>query len=189
MAAVIIERTGVACAASGKSGGFLALDWCDGSPLAPLARTLGADVPCCLYSQAAIMTGIGERLHPLPAITPIPALLVNPRVPLSTAGVFRALTAAPLAGQPSPPVLPRFSSLNDVVDYTRASRNDLEPPARQLLPVTGYVLAALEAAPGSLLARLSGSGPTCFALFASEAEAQAAATRILREHSDWWVQS
>jgi 4-diphosphocytidyl-2-C-methyl-D-erythritol kinase len=158
----------------------------DRAALAPLARTLGADVPCCLYSRAAVMTGIGERLHPLGSIAPVPALLVNPRLSLSTADVFRALAAPPLAAPP--PALPRFSSLAEIVDYARARRNDLEPPARQLLPAIGEVLAALEAVPGALLARLSGSGPTCYALFASEEETGEAAQRVLRDHPGWWAQ-
>jgi 4-diphosphocytidyl-2-C-methyl-D-erythritol kinase len=132
------------------------------------------------------MTGIGERLHPLGSIAPVPALLVNPRLSLSTADVFRALAAPPLAAPP--PALPRFSSLAEIVDYARARRNDLEPPARQLLPAIGEVLAALEAVPGALLARLSGSGPTCYALFASEEETGEAAQRVLRDHPGWWAQ-
>jgi 4-diphosphocytidyl-2-C-methyl-D-erythritol kinase len=160
----------------------------DRAALAPLAQTLGADVPCCLYSRASVMTGIGERLHPLASIAPVPALLVNPRLPLSTANVFRALAAPPLAAPPPPPALPRFSSLAEIVDYARARRNDLEPPARQLLPAIGEVLAALEAVPGVLLARLSGSGPTCYALLATEEEAREAAQRVLRDHPGWWAQ-
>jgi 4-diphosphocytidyl-2-C-methyl-D-erythritol kinase len=160
----------------------------DLAALLPAARSVGADVPCCLYSRAALMTGIGERLHLLQPVPPIPALLVNPMRPLPTGEVFRELAAAPLAETPTPVNAPALASLSDVLAYASARRNDLEPPARRLLPVIDEVLAALAAAPGVLLRRLSGSGPTCFALFAEMAEAEAAAATIAREQPGWWVQ-
>ncbi|WP_280950387.1 MULTISPECIES: 4-(cytidine 5'-diphospho)-2-C-methyl-D-erythritol kinase [Rhodomicrobium] len=157
--------------------------------LVPLAGQIGADVPCCLLSRAAIMTGIGERLHPLAPIEPVPAVLVNPMLPLATRDVFRVLSAEPLSKAPlTAPVLPKISSLADLLAYARGRGNDLEIPARRLLPVIGDVLTALAGARGALLARLSGSGPTCYALFATQAEATAAATAITDAHPGWWVQ-
>jgi 4-diphosphocytidyl-2-C-methyl-D-erythritol kinase len=156
--------------------------------LLPVASEIGADVPCCLYSRAALMTGIGERLHRLGALPPIPALLINPLQPLATRDVFRELAAAPLAEADGPPWVPHFETVADLLDYTQARRNDLEPPALRLLPDIAEVLAALSAASGALLCRLSGSGPTCFALFAEMEEAEAAAGIIAAGHPEWWVQ-
>jgi 4-diphosphocytidyl-2-C-methyl-D-erythritol kinase len=160
----------------------------DLAALLPIAREIGADVPCCLYSRAALMTGIGERLHRLGALPPIPALLINPLQPLATRDVFRELAAAPLAEADGPPWVPHFETVADLLDYTQARRNDLEPPALRLLPDIAEVLAALSAASGALLCRLSGSGPTCFALFAEMEEAEAAAGIIAAGHPEWWVQ-
>lgn len=160
----------------------------DAEALMGAAGSLGADVPCCLLSRAAIMTGIGDRLHPLPAMTPTPAVLVNPGLPLATADVFRALQAPLLDAQPMPPDLPRLEGPSDLAAYANARSNDLEPPALRLLPVIAEILEALATAPGALLARLSGSGPTCFAIFADPAAAQAAAAAISAQHPPWWVQ-
>jgi 4-diphosphocytidyl-2-C-methyl-D-erythritol kinase len=166
---------------------------CHGVPedlaaLLTVARELGGDVPCCLYSEAALMTGIGEELHRLVALPPIPALLVNPLQPLATRDVFRELAAAPLAEADVPPAVPHFETVADLVGYVQARRNDLEPPALRLLPDIAEVLAALSAAPGARLCRLSGSGPTCFALFAEMAEAEGAAAIIAAGNPQWWVQ-
>jgi 4-diphosphocytidyl-2-C-methyl-D-erythritol kinase len=156
--------------------------------LVPIASRLGADVPCCLYARAALMSGIGEHLQRLDPLPPIPAVLVNPRLPLATRDVFEALSAAPLTGHTAPPAAPQFTSHAELLGYARARRNDLEAPARRLLPVIGDVLAALAATPGAQICRLSGSGPTCFALFAETAEAEAAAALIAQRHPGWWVQ-
>jgi 4-diphosphocytidyl-2-C-methyl-D-erythritol kinase len=158
----------------------------DLTALVPLARDLGADIPCCLHARAAIMTGIGETLHPLPASERIPALLVNPMRPLATADVFRELGAGPLEQEPAPFTPPALGTKQELIDYAAARGNDLEPPARRLLPMIDEVLESLRAAPGALLARLSGSGPTCFAVFAETHEAQAAARAIAQSHPRWW---
>jgi 4-diphosphocytidyl-2-C-methyl-D-erythritol kinase len=155
--------------------------------LLPLARELGADTSCCLLARAALMSGLGERLRPLAPVTPIPALLVNPLRPLATSDVFRALAAPMLKGTPAPSLAPALTSTEDVFAYALARRNDLEVPAMALLPVIGEILAALTAAPGSLLTRMSGSGPTCFALFAKMEEAEAAAAAITRREPNWWI--
>lgn len=157
--------------------------------LLEIAARIGADVPCCLSASAAIMTGIGDKLHPLPPVAPAPAVLVNPMMPLSTGEVFRELGAAPLTEIPAPPSIPKFQEVADLADYAKARANDLEGPARRLLPVIGNILAMLDAAPGALLSRLSGSGPTCFALFAQTATAIGAADAISREHPQWWVKA
>lgn len=160
----------------------------DLSSLIPMAAEIGADVPCCLFSKAAIMTGIGEQLHPQPPIAPIPSILVNPMQPLATHDVFRALNAGPLLEPSLPTMSSPLANFGDVCAYANRHRNHLEAPARELLPVIGEILSALCAAKGARLARLSGSGPTCFALFESFREAQDAAGSIAAERPDWWVQ-
>ena len=153
------------------------------------ASRIGADVPCCLAASAAIMTGIGDKLHLLARLAPVPAVLVNPMMPLSTSDVFSELGAAALVATPVPPAIPKFAGAADLAAYAKARGNDLEAPARRLLPVIGDILTVLDAAPGALLSRLSGSGPTCFALFANMANALAAADALRQEHPRWWVKA
>ena len=148
--------------------------------LARLALGLGADVPACLAGRTVRMRGIGERLAPLdPAPPAAPAVLVNPGVPVSTGQVFDAL-AEPF----SPPARDRDGEL---AARAAANRNDLEAPAIALAPEIAQVLAALRAAPGLRLARMSGSGATCFGLFGGDAEAAAAARAIAAAHPAWWA--
>lgn len=145
---------------------------------------LGADVPVCLAGRPARMSGIGEVLLPLPPLPEIWLVLVNPGVAVATAGVFGALTR-----RENPP-LPELSSLSGVgalADHLRLCRNDLEAPARRLQPAIGDVLDALGAQPGCLLARMSGSGATCFGLFAGADDARAAAESVGAAWPDWWV--
>ncbi len=155
--------------------------------LPSLARRVGADVPVCLVSRISRMQGLGERVTPWPAIGPIPAVLVNPMVLLATAAVFGELAAAPLA--PLRPLigngLPRDRAA--LIAGIIASRNDLEPPAIRLCPPVAGVLAALRATRGCLLARLSGSGATCFGLYANDETAEAAARQLAQHHRAWWV--
>lgn len=131
-----------------------------------LARSLGADVPACLASTAAIGMGRGDELHPADTgLSGTPVLLVNPRVPLSTAAVFAAWNGI------------------DRGPISEGSRNDLEGPAQRLVPEVGEVLSALRAAQGTTLVRMSGSGATCFALFASPEDRDAAADAL---NPAWW---
>ena len=159
------------------------------SELVLAASKIGADIPACLMSSASIMTGIGEKLHPLPRLEPIPAILVNPMQPLPTAPVFRALVSDPLPDDFVGPEFPRLATSDDVIAYALAGSNDLEPPARSLLPVIDEVLALLEELPGVLLRRLSGSGPTCFAIFGNMHEAEDAVRMIAHKRPEWWVQA
>lgn len=158
------------------------LDW------AALAASLGADVPVCLASTAQFMWGIGRETASMPALPPLPAVLVNPGVPLATAAVFRALGAPPAPQQLAPPGVPDgLSDLASVAAYVNAHGNDLEPAAIALCPSIGAVLAGLGATHGALLARMSGSGPTCFALFDTAQAAEAAARRIHAAEPGWWA--
>jgi 4-diphosphocytidyl-2-C-methyl-D-erythritol kinase len=145
------------------------------------ALGLGADVPVCLASQAARMGGVGEALGPSPRLPPAGVALVNPGVALATAEVFRARTAAFSARAELPASWPDATAMAG--DLAKL-RNDLQPPAVALRPVIGAVLAALAAVPGCLLARMSGSGATCFGLFPDAATAEAAARALARP--GWW---
>lgn len=157
----------------------------DDRALQAIGLGLGADVPVCLGSRPARMRGIGERLDPLPSLPALPLVLVNPRQPLGTVEVFRALR------------LERFSARRDapgglagvpaLVGHLARSRNELEPPARALLPVIEEMLDLLRDDPGCRLARMSGSGPTCFGLFDDAAAAAASAARLAAARPGWWV--
>jgi 4-diphosphocytidyl-2-C-methyl-D-erythritol kinase len=153
--------------------------------LARLALELGADVPVCLSGRATLVGGVGEVLTPLDlAPPPCHLVLANPRVPLSTAEVFGAFSGP--AGALTPPLGPTVDR-SDLIDALRVRRNDLEAPARQRAPVIASVLAALDGLPGRRLARMSGSGPTCFALFDTADAASAGAHALAAARPDWWV--
>jgi 4-diphosphocytidyl-2-C-methyl-D-erythritol kinase len=149
--------------------------------IAALALALGADVPVCLKGSACRMSGIGEAIAPMPLAARLAAVLVNPGVPVSTAAVFQRLGLAKGA-EGYAPLPPRTGSL---VAWLAACRNDLEAPAVAIEPRVGAVLEALRATSGVQLARMSGSGGTCFALYGSSAEAEAAAAALARP--GWWA--
>lgn len=152
------------------------------------AATVGADVPVCLASRARIMAGIGERLGPPLTLPPLFALLVNPGVPVETAAVFRALAAPALRpAMTSEMSGQKWESTGALLAALAAAGNDLEAPARRVAPVVDTVLAALRAQPGCRLARMSGSGATCFALFDDCRQSAAAGRALAREQSGWWV--
>ena len=159
--------------------------WGCALPDAGQVLALGADVPVCLAGQSCRMAGIGDQISPI-ALPPAHLVLVNPGVGLSTAAVFGALLC-----RDNPP-LPPAAPMPDVVAlaaYLGHCRNDLEAPALSLVPQIGAVLAALQGQKGCLLARMSGSGATCFGLFASASAAVAAATALRAQSAAWWVQA
>ncbi|MFN3868036.1 MAG: 4-(cytidine 5'-diphospho)-2-C-methyl-D-erythritol kinase [Hyphomicrobiaceae bacterium] len=155
------------------------------------ALALGADVPVCLVSRSVWMTGIGDAVHPLDGLAPLPMVLVNPRVPVpadKTAQVFRALGAAPLPRPwttPLPPCLP--TGTRALCAWLCGHPNDLTTAASRVMPVITDVLAAITETDGCLLSRLSGAGPTSFGIYESWAAAQAAAADLRRQHAGWWV--
>jgi len=152
--------------------------------LQALALALGADVPVCLDGAACRLQGIGERLTRLAPLPALPLLLVNPGLPLATRAVFGAR-----AGAFSPPLgpLPPARDEAALAELVRSGGNDLEAPARALLPVVAEMLAALRDAPGCRVAAMSGSGATCFGLF-DRAETAALAEGYLRAaQPGWWV--
>ncbi|MBI3704247.1 MAG: 4-(cytidine 5'-diphospho)-2-C-methyl-D-erythritol kinase [Rhizobiales bacterium] len=156
----------------------------DDARLAAAALATGADVPVCLESRARFMRGIGERLSPPLTLPPLPAVLVNPGVPLSTHDVFAKFTLAPAVAQARDDV-PADS--DGLIDYLARQGNDLTPAAIACVPTIANVLDTLRALPGVKLARMSGSGPSCFALFGSHGEAVAAAQRLKTAQRDWWI--
>ena len=150
------------------------------------ALSLGADVPVCLDSRAACMAGIGEALSARPRLPPCAVVLVNPGVPVPTGPVFAARRGAFSAANPIDEAPQDAAALAALL---RTRRNDLERPALEQVPEIGLVLTRLAEAPGCLLARMSGSGGTCFGLFEDEAAAAAgAADAIARDRPAWWVQ-
>ena len=158
-----------------------------------VAQLTGADVPVCVASQACVMTGVGETLQPL-NLPKMPCVMVNPCVPVATRDVFDALglrNGELLVGAADVLLQDRWpeekASLEDWVEALAASSNDLEAPAMRIAPVIGEVISALSATNGAWLARMSGSGATCFAIFENTAEAQRAAEKIRRDHPVWWV--
>ncbi|MGP9819063.1 4-(cytidine 5'-diphospho)-2-C-methyl-D-erythritol kinase [Salinarimonas sp. NSM] len=153
------------------------------------AAATGADVPVCLAGRVCVMEGIGERLGPALPCTELPAVLVNPRVPVETRAVFRALGLVPGAvrAAPTTPGPETGLSAAEFVAHLRAVGNDLEAPAITVAPVVSDVLAAVGATDGCALARMSGSGGTVFGLYGSDADATAAAERIAADHPGWWV--
>jgi 4-diphosphocytidyl-2-C-methyl-D-erythritol kinase len=154
--------------------------------LAEIALALGADVPVCLAGRAAQMSGIGEIVRPAVSLPPAGLVLVNPGVALPTPSVFAARRGdfdapAPLDRAPE--------SAAALAAALRRRRNGLTAAAIGLVPEIAEVLAALEGAPGCLLARMSGSGATCFGLFADKAAADAATAALARGHRRWWMAS
>ena len=157
----------------------------DDPRLTAAARAVGADVPVCLESRPRIMRGVGELLSMPIDLPPLPAVLVNPLVPVATRDVFSRF-AGVQSGRDLADV-PQESGY--LIEFLKLHDNDLTPAACACAPVVGEVLGALHALPGVSFARMSGSGPTCFALFATQNEAQTAAQKLRDKGKNWWIQS
>ena len=143
------------------------------------AAALGADVPVCYLSETVMMEGIGERVTPLSGLGRLPAVLVNPGRPVSTGAIFNAFDATHPRKDPA-----RTARTGSLLTRALSGSNDLQPVAIGLEPSIQEVLDALDAQQGCQLARMSGSGATCFGLFQTEAEAREAAHTLSR--SGWW---
>jgi 4-diphosphocytidyl-2-C-methyl-D-erythritol kinase len=154
-----------------------------------LALELGADVPACLNGKTAFMSGIGEKITETESIPVCSLVLVNSGRAVSTPSVFK--TRAKSQSSFSKPGCFNFlpNDLTEFVSILKTCRNDLDQAAQVLCPEIGEVLGALEESQGSLLTRMSGSGATCFSLFASLEEAAAAALDLIQRHPDWWVKA
>ncbi len=156
----------------------------DDAALTRIAAGLGADVPVCLAGRTSFMGGIGEEIAPAPPLPRAGMVLVNPRIALPTPAVFKRRE-----GPFSPPA--RFAGAprdaQTLAALLAGRGNDLTAPARAIVPAIDEVLAALAASPGCLLARLSGSGATCFGLYADADAAQRAAAWIAARSAAWWI--
>ena len=147
---------------------------------------LGADLPVCMKPEPQRMRGIGEILNPAPALPRMHMVLANPRVGVTTPSVFGRMT-----NKINPPLddIPANMDAAQFVHWLSRQRNDLEVPAISGLPIIQDVLNALEDIPSCCLARMSGSGATCFGLFETAAQARLADDTLRAEHQDWWVAS
>jgi 4-diphosphocytidyl-2-C-methyl-D-erythritol kinase len=161
------------------------LDW---KPLAELALSLGADVPVCLYDRTSYVSGIGEKLRHGGALPSADLLLVNPGVATPTPQVFTARTGGFSPSDPweTPPATTKMTT-RQLVALLKKRRNDLTEPAIKVAPVIQEVLQAIDKTRGCLLARLSGSGATCFGIYADAASAEAAKAAIRKVHPNWWA--
>ena len=154
-----------------------ALDW-PLERLEPLARGLGADVPACLYSRSAFGDGIGADLSPIEdgALPPLTALLVNCRQPVPTGAVFAGWDGFDRGGL----------LMGDPLATAFVGRNDLQTPATRIVPEIEETLALLGTLSGATLIRMSGSGATCFALFAKAEDGDAGLARVRSARPGWW---
>jgi 4-diphosphocytidyl-2-C-methyl-D-erythritol kinase len=166
----------------------------DDARLMAAARATGADVPVCLDPQPRMMRGIGELLSPPLRLPVLPALLINPRVSVATRDVFAALNAGPVGQQLSAGIVEEewggaapAPSRDEVIAFVSRHGNDLEAPAIALHPAIAPALAALRALAGCRLARMSGSGASCFGLFDSRRAAAVAARALRVAHPQWWI--
>lgn len=157
----------------------------DDARLRAAAAATGADVPVCLGALPRMMSGVGDVLSAPLRLPPLAAVLVNPRVAVPTGDVFARLAASPAAAEPPVPTPP--VAWEPLLRWLAGEPNDLEPPAMALQPAIAAALAALRTLPGCRLARMSGSGATCFGLFASAAAARAAARTLRAARRGWWV--
>lgn len=156
-------------------------------PDAAQVLALGADVPVCLAGVPARMRGVGEQMQPLVGLPQAWLVLVNPGIAVATPAVFAGLGRRDNPGLPV--ALPQFQTAADLAAFLADQRNDLQAPAVALAPQITQVNAALAQQTGCLIARMSGSGATCFGLFATAAEAEDAARVLGTENRGWWVQS
>jgi len=149
-----------------------------------IAIALGADVPVCLFGRPALVSGIGERIAPAPLLPAIGVVLANPRVAVPTPAVFAA-RRGPFA--PSRPLVMGGGGAAALLDALADRRNDLTEAAITVAPVIADVLRALAASEGCRLARLSGSGATCFALYDDGPAAEHAAAALAKAFPAWWI--
>ncbi len=143
---------------------------------------LGADVPVCVHGRPVRMSGIGEVLHDVPPLPTMWVVLVNAGVEVPTGAVFGAMEQIDCAPLP----VPDWDGFEGFICWLSATRNDMEAAAKTVSPVISEVLDTLGAADGCALARMSGSGGTCFGLFAEEAQARAA-VGVMPE--GWWAEA
>jgi len=161
-----------------------------GEPLEAIARTLGADVLACLHGLPVLAEGRGDTLRRPPVFPDLDVVLANPGVMSATGAVYGAFDAMGAPGAADVPVLPQgLGTAEAAAAFLARCRNDLEAPAISLQPAIGEALAALRRHPETLLARMSGSGATCFAICGGRPAARNLALRLAGEHPAWWVKA
>ncbi|MCR8826105.1 4-(cytidine 5'-diphospho)-2-C-methyl-D-erythritol kinase [Pseudosulfitobacter koreensis] len=148
---------------------------------------LGADIPVCVSSQAARMQGVGDVITPVGGLPDLHVVLANPRVAVSTPHIFRTLAHKDNA--PMPAILPTFTDAADLCAWLATQRNDLQAAAESIAPQIALTRQAMAALPGCMLARMSGSGATCFGVFKSATAATQAAQRLAHAQPGWWVRA
>lgn len=161
----------------------------DNPILQDVARATGSDVPVCLHPRARRMSGAGERIGPTLDLPPLFAVLINPRVAVSTADIFKTLAlpkGETISGVTHPPVRAGLSR-EELASLLADTGNDLEAPALRHAPVIAEVLSLLRAAAGCRLARMSGSGATVFGLFDGREDASRAARMMHSHRPEWWI--
>lgn len=154
------------------------------TPDTKMLMPLGADIPVCMQNASAMMSGVGETVHPV-NLPPFGIVLVNAGVQVSTAAVFSELKFK--SNPPMDDLLP-FSTSQELFDFLRMQRNDLETPAVETCPMIADVLAALKSDENCAVVRMSGSGGTCFGLFENAALAKKAALQLRENNRNWWVE-
>jgi 4-diphosphocytidyl-2-C-methyl-D-erythritol kinase len=150
--------------------------------LRSLGASLGADVPACIASRPALTAGIGDELYQLSCGPALPMLLVNPGIPTSTPAVFKAYRDMAIGFSPAMPNWPKT-----IPDW-RACRNDLAIAAETITPEINHILEKLSSIKAVQLARMSGSGASCFAVLEQPAQAEIAAAHLKQQHPDWWIE-
>jgi len=151
------------------------------------ALNIGSDVLICLSAQARVMAGFGDRLGAAVRLPSLFAVLVNPRQSLSTKDVFEALAMEHRALQSHQDVLPAHSSSEVTLDALKSGVNDLEHSATKILPLIAEILDGLSCLPGARMARMSGSGATCFAVFDDLHSAENARRCLTAQYPNWWI--
>jgi 4-diphosphocytidyl-2-C-methyl-D-erythritol kinase len=155
-----------------------------------LAKRLGADVPACLLGESVIAQGRGDELSPAVAFPAVHAVLVNPGLPTATSAVYGAFDQQGFGGDLTPPHAPRRPRNGvEMAIFLRAQRNDLERAAVAVQPAIAAVLESLAGAPETLIARMSGSGATCFALCETSVAARVLARSLAAANPSWWVRA
>lgn len=157
----------------------------DADDIGQCLLSLGADIPMCIKSATARIKGIGEHITPVAHIPTLHAVLINPRVGVATPTVFKAMRHR--NNPPMPDIPPEFSHAKDCIDWLHAQRNDMQEAATALEPAIAAVQSALEAQKDCKLARMSGSGATCFGLFEHAGAAAQAARDLSRRYPQWWI--
>jgi len=157
----------------------------DAPLLREIAAALGQDIPCCIAAKNCFFMGIGDAVVPAPDLPPTALVLVNPRKEIPTPAVFRARRGAfsPPADRLTAP--PKDASA--LAAFLGGCSNDLTAAAAEICPEIREILRALESCPDCLLARMSGSGATCFGLFSDRGGGKRAAATLLQNHAAWWV--